>query len=137
MKTCLNCSEGFIPCKNSLGLYCSTQCSSDHRYKRYVKSWLAGNEKGWSGRTRALSKHVRRWVRETRGFACEECGWDKTHPVDGWPLTEIDHIDGDAENVKPENLRVLCPNCHSMTSTFRARNKNSKRNRVPENLVRL
>jgi hypothetical protein len=40
---------------------------------------------------------------------------------------QIDHIDGDASNSFIENLRILCPNCHSMTSTFRNRNKNSVR----------
>ena len=49
--------------------------------------------------------------------------------IDGKPLVEVDHINGDASNCKEENLRVLCPNCHSMTPTFRARNKTSARNR--------
>lgn len=61
-----------------------------------------------------------------RGTACEECGWDIRHS-DGSILTEIDHIDGDAENCRPSNLRILCPNCHALTPTFRARNSKSKR----------
>ena len=32
---------------------------------------------------------------------------------------ELDHIDGDRTNNKLENLRILCPNCHSQTDTFR------------------
>ena len=32
---------------------------------------------------------------------------------------ELDHIDGDKTNNALENLRILCPNCHSQTSTFR------------------
>lgn len=39
-------------------------------------------------------------------------------------LCELDHIDGDRTNHRLENLRLLCPNCHSQTSTYRAKNKN-------------
>lgn len=66
---------------------------------------------------------------EKFNFSCSVCGWNERHPVDGKPLVEVDHIDGDAENCRPENLRVLCPNHHAMTDSFRARNKESKRNR--------
>lgn len=39
------------------------------------------------------------------------------------PLTlEMDHIDGDNMNDKLENLRLLCPNCHSQTTNWRGRN---------------
>lgn len=35
---------------------------------------------------------------------------------------DIDHIDGDHRNNKPENLRLLCPNCHRQTSTWGKKN---------------
>lgn len=54
---------------------------------------------------------------------CEECGikdWN------GKPLMiELDHIDGDSNNHKLENLKMLCPNCHSQTDTFRSKNHKS------------
>jgi hypothetical protein len=37
---------------------------------------------------------------------------------------ELDHIDGNSSNHKTDNLRMLCPNCHSQTPTFRALNRN-------------
>jgi hypothetical protein len=37
---------------------------------------------------------------------------------------EIDHVNGDHYDNRLENLRFLCPNCHSLTSTFGGRNKN-------------
>jgi hypothetical protein len=35
---------------------------------------------------------------------------------------ELDHIDGERTNHRLENLRMLCPNCHSQTDTYRAKN---------------
>lgn len=54
--------------------------------------------------------------------ACEECGWSKsTH--DGYLPLELDHINGDRHDNRLENLRVLCPNCHSLKPTHRGRNR--------------
>lgn len=39
------------------------------------------------------------------------------------PLTlQLDHINGDCEDDKLENLRFLCPNCHTQTPTWGHRN---------------
>ncbi|MGW2177844.1 HNH endonuclease signature motif containing protein [Streptomyces sp. NPDC001732] len=53
---------------------------------------------------------------------CVMCG---TEPFwRGRPLPlEVDHIDGDWRNNRPGNLRFLCPNCHSVTDTYRGRGK--------------
>ena len=52
---------------------------------------------------------------------CEKCG---LNPI--WNEKEliliIDHINGDRFDHRPENLRFLCPNCHSQTETFAGRN---------------
>jgi len=36
---------------------------------------------------------------------------------------ELDHIDGDRVNHSLSNLRLLCPNCHSQTDTYRSKNR--------------
>jgi hypothetical protein len=51
---------------------------------------------------------------------CSFCGMSEwlRQPI---PL-ELDHIDGDRSNHLLENLRLLCPNCHAMTPTYRGKN---------------
>jgi len=36
---------------------------------------------------------------------------------------ELDHINGNNRDNRLENLRLLCPNCHAQTPTYRGRNK--------------
>lgn len=35
---------------------------------------------------------------------------------------ELDHIDGNSYNHRLDNLRIICPNCHSQTTTYRGKN---------------
>lgn len=55
---------------------------------------------------------------------CEECRWAK-RTTDGYLPLELDHINGDRHDNRLENLRILCPNCHSLTQNHRGR-KNKK-----------
>lgn len=65
-------------------------------------------------------KLVRRIFFKEGRTKCEGCGIDNWH---GKRITlELDHIDGNPKNNVVENFRLLCPNCHSVTDTWRGRN---------------
>lgn len=55
---------------------------------------------------------------------CEICG------IDEWLgksiECELDHINGISNDHRLVNLRIICPNCHSQTHTFRAKNIKKK-----------
>jgi len=53
---------------------------------------------------------------------CEECGWAERSSGGYLPL-ELDHINGDHHDNRLENLRILCPNCHSLKPTHRGRRR--------------
>ncbi|AKZ55986.1 hypothetical protein SAM23877_2937 [Streptomyces ambofaciens ATCC 23877] len=57
----------------------------------------------------------------------ENCAMCGTGPKwNGRPLRlEVDHVDGAWWDNRPENLRLLCPNCHAATDTYRGRRRNA------------
>lgn len=60
---------------------------------------------------------IRKNLIRTRGNQCENCNrteWE------GYPIKiEMHHIDGDRTHNEPENLQLLCPNCHAYTDNYR------------------
>ena len=52
---------------------------------------------------------------------CSICGWDKKPVGSKFTPCELDHINGNPFDHRLENLRLICPNCHSLTPTYRFR----------------
>ena len=75
------------------------------------------NGKEWG--SELLRKYLHHY--QLKEYCCKRCqvtDWQEEH------LTlELDHIDGNRTNNQLDNLRWLCPNCHSLTPTFRGYNK--------------
>lgn len=70
-------------------------------------------------------------------YKCAICGCTEWQ---GKTLSlELDHINGINNDNRLENLRFLCPNCHSQTSTYGSRNQqlNSSEYDIPDNLRKM
>jgi hypothetical protein len=120
MLLCRGCS---IALRKPNTRYCSNQCQRDFAYCEYIKQWELGIVDGGRGiAAKNISGHIIRYLRE-KYTACCICGWDKCNPVTSRVPLEIDHIDGNSENNAEENLRLICPNCHSLTPSFRNLNR--------------
>ena len=126
-KKCLNCGEEL---DNNTKTYCNIRCFHEYKYKNYIKKWKNEEISGTIGDVWIdISDYIRRYIFEKYDYKCAQCGWAEINPYTGTLPLEIEHIDGDATNNKEENLILLCPNCHSLTSTYRGANKgNRKRN---------
>ena len=60
---------------------------------------------------------------------CELCGWAQ-RALDGRLPLELDHINGNRHDNRLENIRILCPNCHSLQSTHRGKNRSKTLKKV-------
>ena len=69
-----------------------------------------------------------------REYKCEICGITEWQ---GSSITlELDHINGKNRDHRIENIRLLCPNCHSQTDNFRGRNVNKNRTQISDELLK-
>ena len=59
-------------------------------------------------------------------WKCEKCKWAERNEYTGNIPIELEHIDGNFKNNNIDSLRLLCPNCHSLTSTYKGANKNGR-----------
>jgi hypothetical protein len=101
----------------------SNQCQQNFEYQEFIARWKDGKESGIQGKLGAISKHIKRYLRAKFDNKCKECGWSQQHPLTQIVPVEVDHINGNATDNQEENLRLLCPNCHSLTPNYRALNR--------------
>jgi 5-methylcytosine-specific restriction endonuclease McrA len=92
-----------------------------------IKNWLNGEIESNSPDGQ-LKKFVKDFIKERDGNKCTRCGWNEINPFTGKSPLEVHHRDENHENSTPENLITLCPNCHSLTRSW----KNSGRSKRME-----
>lgn len=147
MKQCPKCNKEH----ENAGIYCSRSCANSRVWSKETNEsrstklagksvangsrqgpadldkWRANIKQAWLDKYNATPfselgmENRRRRVFEEQNYCCNKCS------ISEWqgfkiPL-ELEHKDGDTTNNTRENLEGLCPNCHSITDTWRGRNK--------------
>ena len=120
LKKCSYCNS-VLP-SGSQNIFCNSTCFQENRYYSYIQRWKNGLESGMSGEYQ-ISNFIKRYLFIKYQSQCSCCGWSEINPFTGNIPLEIEHIDGDYTNNKEENLTLLCPNCHSLTRTYKGANK--------------
>lgn len=146
MKTCPKCNEEH----NKPGTYCSRSCANSRQWSNETNQLRSAKLTGRKGNNRPAdldawrknvkatrlakynatpfnelgSENRRRRVFEEQEFCCNKCGLGTWQGVK--LVLELEHKDGNNQNNARENLEGLCPNCHSITNTWRGRNKPSR-----------
>jgi len=154
-KKCKECSS-VLDYENRKKTFCSHTCSATHNNKKRTKlvEWeCLGCKKKHSSPPYKVKKYcnhtcqhivtkaesfeklksgsisdrgmIRSIFKREFGNQCFECGLSEWRGF-SMPL-EVDHVDGNAGNNNFNNLRLLCPNCHSITDTWKGKNKGNGR----------
>lgn len=116
LKPCLGCGKNTTNRK-----YCSNICQHNLKHKscgdRNKALFLKGELTSRS--------NIKPFLIERDGRVCSSCKLEEwmSKPITLW----VDHIDGNATNNCPTNLRLICPNCDSQSDTFMAKNKGNGR----------
>ena len=105
--------------------FCSRKCYNNNKLLESFKCVENGN---------AEERIVKKYLLHHYGNICFECG------ITSWQGKELkmdlDHIDGNSDNNTLENCRLLCPNCHRQTPTYKGGNKKDKKNKDDQRNIR-
>ena len=121
---CLNCGNELPNNKK----YCNNKCQKEYEYNQYIDAWKNGKVNGLRGKYQT-SMHIKTYLFDKYHNKCARCGWSQKNIYTNTIPLEIEHIDGNYLNNSEDNLILLCPNCHSLTSTYKGANKNGRKSR--------
>ena len=121
MRLCLGCGAPLS--KRSQKVYRGNACQALARRNASTELWLRTGQAWVDGRR---GHYVRAYLADAQSNSCAICGgsttWHGQHLV-----LVLDHIDGNPDNNRRENLRLICPNCDSQLPTYKSRNRGNGR----------
>lgn len=118
-----------IECKNLVRLGRRKPCPPGLRSEIAKKVHLrkrVEDYKDWkSGAETFSSRTIKLMLADFEGYKCSSCG------ISDWMgkriTLELEHKDGNSDNNSPDNVCLICPNCHSQTPTYKGANKGNGR----------
>lgn len=112
------------PTQNNRNIYCSKKCEVLGKQKILVDNWLSTGKAEYV--SSKANHYIRKYIMQEQNNCCAVCG---LFPIwcDQSLVFILDHIDGNFENNCRDNLRLVCPNCDSQLSTYKAKNKGNGR----------
>lgn len=121
-KNCENCNEELKNNVSDNTRFCKRSCYLDHRKNERIEKIIQGDV--------INLRSSKRFLVEKNGDRCERCGWCEVNTKTNKVPIQMDHINGNPVDNRIDNLRLLCPNCHSLTETFGSLNiGNGRKNR--------
>ncbi len=113
-KRSISCQFCHKPTSYKNTKYCSSACQREEEYNLKTKPLIM------EGRV-SVPTTLKRFLKREGKDECYTCG--TTHWQGEKLSLQLDHVDGNASNNLPENMRLLCPNCHSLTPSFTGKNR--------------
>ena len=95
--------------------FCSYICNIKHKKQSIIKA-IENNDRKISAYS------YKKYLIEKYGEKCMLCNWSEINLTSCKIPIELDHINGNYKDNTLKNLRLLCPNCHSLTPTYKALN---------------
>jgi hypothetical protein len=109
---CQHCGKEQPTKKNTTNKFCDNACQGAFKTGIKYRNLEAGGSES--------HRVVKNYLLSKFGNTCSKC---KLSDWLGSPITiELEHIDGNSENNTLLNCVLLCPNCHSQTPTYKAKN---------------
>lgn len=128
---CINCGKEINDNKRKRK-YCSNACQVEYQQKEWEAKWFSGEINGFyeTDHWGNIPDRIRNYLFKKFDSKCSKCGWGEINPYTGKIPLEVEHIDGNHKNNRPENLTLLCPNCHALTEFYRGANKGKGRKKT-------